>query len=105
MYGTCARPLQQGGADFMFCPRAQDTPATPLLPQGPVYLCLQISFTCGPNNRIGLHANGNKVRNMVPSGNACLIDAREMYNPAIRQSIFTNGLRRCCPTFLTPTAA
>jgi len=30
MYDTgarAARPLKQGGADFMFCPRAQDDPS------------------------------------------------------------------------------
>jgi len=35
MYDTWARAamaLQQGGADFMFCPRAQNTQATPLTP-------------------------------------------------------------------------
>jgi len=28
--GKGLQPLQQGGADFMFCPRAQNTQATPL---------------------------------------------------------------------------
>src|SRR6218665_74782 len=43
-YDTWARaasPLQQGGADFMFCPRAQNTQATPLLCRA-----LWLSGTC-----------------------------------------------------------
>jgi len=35
IYDTCARSLQQRGAEFLFCPRAQSTPATPL-----AHLCL-----------------------------------------------------------------
>src|SRR6218665_440686 len=48
MFRENVRIPQHGGADFLFCPRAQNTPATPLL-SASLSICLSVNLSVRPS--------------------------------------------------------